>query len=101
MLRLQEAGHAGAELLQGDGGAIAVQNLEAESEQVAEEAVGHVLGVRCRPTLEVADRLRSKLQPVVELVKQTALAHARLAGNRHDARFARFRHIAEGVLQHS
>ena len=79
------ADEAGAELVEGHGGAVAVENVEAEGEDIAPEAIGHPLQGRRGAALEVADTFRAQIDPVVELVEQAALAHAGLADDGDDA----------------
>ena len=88
-----------AELAQGNSRAVAVQDVEAEGEHVAPQAERHALQRRCRPPLEVAHKLRSKVNPVVELIEQAALAHARLADDGQDARPRLGHSLAKGGLE--
>ena len=62
---------------------VALENLEAPGEQVAQQAVRHVVAVGLRPALEEAHRLAQELEPVRELEAEAALADARLADDRH------------------
>ena len=62
---------------------IALEDLEAPGEQVAQQAIRNVVAVRLRPALEEADGLAPELEPVRELQAQAALADAGLADDRH------------------
>ena len=62
---------------------VALEDLEAPGEQVAQEAVRNVVAVGLRPALEEAHRLALQLEPVRELEAEPALADAGLADDRH------------------
>ena len=73
----------GGELVLGDRLGVALEDLEARGEHVAQQAVGNVVAVRMRPALEEAHRLALQLEPVRELEAEAALADAGLADDRH------------------
>ncbi len=88
-----------AELAEGHRRAVAVQDVEAESQQVAPQAIGHALQVGRGPSLEVTHPLRPQFDPVIELVEQAALAQAGVADDGDAAAFGGGHNRAERFLQ--
>ena len=97
--RAQHRAEAARELGLRDGLRIAVEDLEAPGQQVAQQAVGHVVAVGLRPTLEVLHRLAPQLEPVREFEAKPALAQARIADHRDERERALVAHGLEGLGQ--
>ena len=79
--------------------AVAVADLQPSGDDVAQQAVGLVLGQRVGTALEDVERLGPGFTPGLELVEQPALAQAGLADHGDQRRPALNEQAQEGALQ--
>ena len=78
---------------------VAVENLEARGEKVAQQAVGYVVAIRLRPALEEAQRLVPKFEAMGKLRAESALAQPGVPDHRHERQASFVTDTLEGFDQ--
>ena len=78
---------------------VAIEDLEAPGEKVAQQAVGHVVAIRSGAALEEHHGPRAQCQPVAELEQQAALADAGVTDHRRQRQAAFLDRALERINQ--